>query len=321
MKFRTELNVGKSNFNIKHSDKILMLGSCFIENISDRLAWHKFNVSKNPFGIIYNPRSLADIIDRIIDIKKPQKEEFVERNDVWHHFDFHSDMSDISLQKAIENIGIRIEQSHQYIKACDYLFLTFGTSIVHINNSTGRVVANNHKFPASQFVKTRLTQHQIVSLWQSTIERLYAINNNMKIIFTVSPVRHVKDGIVENQKSKATLILAIDELVDEKRTFYFPSYELLQDDLRDYRFYAKDLVHPSDEAVDYIWEKFSDTYFEESTLHLNQQIDKINKSLSHRPLHLESKSYLQFRLKLKENILEFCKKYPQINFTEELKRF
>lgn len=321
MKFRTELGIEKSLFEINHSNKIMMLGSCFIENIADRLASYKFDVLKNPFGIIYNPFSLAENLNRIINAKKVAKDELVERNGIWHHFDFHGDMSDISVEKSIDKINANLEKANNFVKSCDFLFLTFGTSIVHINNSTGRIVANNHKFPASYFTKSRLAQEQIISRWKSTFEKLYTINPNVKIVLTVSPVRHIKDGIVENQRSKATLLLAVEKLVDAERVFYFPSYELMQDDLRDYRFYAKDLVHPSVEAVDYIWEKFCGTYFSEETMNLNKEINKISKALMHRPLYSQSQEYLDFREKLKEKILMFGKKHPQIDFTEELKRF
>lgn len=314
MNFRTIVNTPDIPLKITHNDSIFMMGSCFTDNIALKLLRNKFNVLYNPFGIIYNPYSISKLFDRIINLDFPQENEYIKNGELWHHFDFHSEMSGLYKKEVIEKANILIKTTNNYLTNSKIIIITLGTSKIHNLLSNNSIVANNHKFPSSHFTKSKLNINQVVEALQRTINSIKSINPSTKFIFTVSPVRHIKDGIVENQRSKATLILAIEKLVNNTDSFYFPSYEIVQDDLRDYRFYKDDLVHPSKFAIDYIWEKFSDTFFDTNTKQLNIQIEKINKSLEHKPFNPDSEEYKSFLLKLNTKISELEKINPAINF-------
>ena len=313
MKFRTEIKNIDIPLSITHKHKLFLIGSCFSDNISSKLNYFKFDTLSNPFGVLYNPLSINKIINNSIENRYPHNSSFVKRDDLWHNFDYHSDMSGEYLDEVSRRIKIISDATKDYLSSCDYLFITYGTAIVHKRNDTGETVANNHKFPADFFTKTRLNIEDITESTEDTINKIKEINPKAKIVFTISPVRHIRDGLVENQRSKAILQLAVEKLIDNKITFYFPSYELLLDDLRDYRYYAKDLVHPSESAIEYIWEKFSDTFFDNSTIQLNTEIEKINKSIDHRPFNENSNSYKDFIKKLDQRINQFHKDNPDIS--------
>ena len=314
MKFRTEIKNIDLPVDITHKDKLFLLGSCFAENIAEKLLRNKFETLFNPFGIVYNPVSISKIIDRVINLKYPLSEEFVMRDELWHHFDFHGDMSGQNINEVLDRIKRWIDFSREFIIKSNYIFLTFGTSIVYRRNDNDELVANNHKFPGDYFNKVRLEINEIVESISSSIDSIARINSKAKFILTISPVRHIKDGLIENQRSKAILQLAIEKLIDKTNVFYFPSYELLLDDLRDYRFYSSDLVHPSEEAMQYIWDFFSNTFFSKNTRRLNTQILKIVKSLEHKPFHENTESYKLFLSNLKKQITEFEMKNPEVSF-------
>ena len=314
MRFRTELEKIKMPFNIGHNDKILLLGSCFTENISTKLWRYKFEILFNPFGTVYNPYSIAKIIDRLVNNITVEENELVKRDDLWHHFDFHGEVSGLVKQETASKINTLIHAGNDFIQKASVIFLTFGTSIVHRRKDNGEIVANNHKFPADFFVKERMGIDTLVSLYTSLLSLLHTVNPDIKTIFTVSPVRHIREGLTANQRSKAVLHLAIEEIVkSNKNTYYFPAYELLTDDLRDYRFYADDLVHPSTLAIEYIWQYFGDVFFDEKTKELNNRIEKITRSLEHKPFFPQSEKHKQFLAALQEEIKDFQAQYPYIN--------
>ncbi len=314
MKFRTELKKTEIPFDINHKHQLLLMGSCFSDNIAEKLNYYKFNTLNNPFGILYNPISINKLINDVVAHNYPEKSSFIKKNELWHHFDYHSNMSGVYLNEVSKRINILIDATGEYLQTCDYIFITYGTAIVHKRIDTGEIVANNHKFPSDYFVKSRLSIEEITKSAKETLNNIKSINPNAKIIFTISPVRHIKEGMIENQRSKAVLHLAIEKLVDKFSTFYFPSYELLLDDLRDYRYYSYDLVHPSDSALEYIWEKFSNTFFNNSTLLKIVEIEKILKSIYHKPFNKNTKSYLDFVSKLNQKIKEFKLHNPHISF-------
>lgn len=315
MKFRTQINDFNSSFKINHKDKILLLGSCFSDNIFDKLNKSKFNTLSNPFGIIYNPISINKIFNSVINLDFPLQRDLIQRDELWHHFDFHSEMSGIKSNEVLLRLKVLMNATKDFISKANYIFITYGTSTIHTRVDNNQIVANNHKFPSSFFAKSRLSIDQIVTSTTDTINKINELNSNAKIIFTVSPVRHIKDGIHENQISKATLLLAIDKLVNNIDTFYFPSYELLLDDLRDYRFYSKDLIHPSEIAIDYIWKKFSDYFFNTNTKQKITEIEKLTKALEHSPFNPNTKTHQDFLSNLQEKIKLFEKNNPEINFT------
>lgn len=312
MNFRTEITGEEYPFRIRHDDKIMLLGSCFSDNIGQKFKYFGFNSVYNPFGIVYNPFSICSQISMMAEKKYPSPKEFEYRDDLWHHFDFHGDMSDPDMEAAVFKCRKVIDSGHDFLKKAGFLFLTFGTSVVYKLKSNGRIVANNHKFPSSHFDRAVLKTEDIVELMQSCMEEILDFNPAAIIILSISPVRHYRDGLIENQRSKARLIQATEELEDRERIFYFPSYEIFMDDLRDYRFYGPDMLHPSDTGVQYVWEKLSELVFDNETLSLNIKIDKLSRSVRHRPMFPDTKSHAQFRSRLTDEILDFQKKHPAV---------
>ncbi|MBK9255923.1 MAG: GSCFA domain-containing protein [Saprospiraceae bacterium] len=322
MIFRTELNIKPSEFKILHQDQILLIGSCFSENIGSRLQKYKINSSVNPFGTIYDPISLSRILSTIISGQISNDNPPFEHNGIWYHPNYHSSISatsEILLENQIRDITTT---SSKYLKSCQFLFLTLGTAIGFRLVETNNIVANCHKMPASLFSRSEISVKEGFTALEKMIGSLIGFNKNLKIILTISPVRHTKSGIVENSRSKARLTQMVHYLQESyPEVSYFPSFEWMMDDLRDYRYYEKDLVHPNEFAIDYIWEKFSEHYFDEETNNLCSTIHGINTSFQHRPFHPESPSFKEFCVKQTEIILQILKQYPHINFGEELSHF
>ena len=298
MKFRTEISVPPSDFRISHACTIAMQGSCFAENMASKFTDAGFSIDINPFGIAYNPLSLSQNLNRLLDNKPYSADELFKDNYIYHSFSHHSRFSGANPDEVLARINSRLEQSSAFLGTANLLIITFGTAYVYRLQSTGRVVSNCHKQPDKLFSYKRLTVEEIVEQWNNLIIRLQTINSSLRILFTVSPIRHWKDGAHENQLSKSILLLSVEKLLrNHSHCYYFPAYELLLDDLRDYRYYAEDMLHPSSQAVDYIWEKFTDTYFDEDTVKKSKAFEKIRQSLNHIPFQPESETYRQFREK------------------------
>lgn len=303
MKFRTEIEIEKASFDINHKSKIMFLGSCFTENIGNILEEHKFKVDINPFGILYNPLSVAKSLEILTEKSSLTPQSLVEKDGVWHSRFHHSRFSGTDKQGVLDNINKRLAISSEFLCQTDYLFITFGTAWTYFLKESEQVVANCHKFPAKDFTRKLISVDAIVSRMKTALDKLFSLNKHLKIIFTVSPVRHWKDGANGNQISKSILLLAIEDLKKQYKTAsYFPSYELVIDDLRDYRFYAEDMLHPNDLAVKYIFGKFSDCYFNSSTKEINKEIEKINRGLAHRPFNPNSENHQKFLKKLNERL-------------------
>ena len=312
--FRTIIPIQKE-LDINHSNKVMMFGSCFTENIGQKLIDHKFSVSCNPLGILFNPISILQAINRIVDNKKVTEQELFEHEGVWNSFSFHSQFAQLSVSEYLANINPIIDASHQFIKSCDFLFITLGTAWIYEDTETNEIVANCHKVASTRFNRRRVPTTECCDAILSAIEKIHKVNEHVNFIFTVSPIRHWKDGAHGNQLSKATLLLAIDKICDMySNCSYFPSYEILMDELRDYRFYADDMLHPSEFALKYIWERFSDCYFSEETKAINKEVESLNQALHHRPFNPESHSYKTFQEQTQTRIAELEKKYPFIKF-------
>ena len=286
MNFRTEILVQPSDFMISHSCKIAMQGSCFAENMASKFMNAGFSIDLNPFGIAYNPLSLSRNLNRLLDNKPYAREELFEYNGLYHSFSHHSRFSGIDPNDVLSRINSRLEQSSAFLETADLLIITFGTAFVYRLQSNGDPVSNCHKLPSGFFTYKRLTIESIVQEWSDLIVRLQTLYPSLRILFTVSPIRHRKDGDHGNQLSKSILLLAVEELMQNRsRCYYFPAYEIVLDDLRDYRFYAEDMLHPSSQAIDYIWEKFGEAWFERETSKKARDFEKIQRSLNHIPLH------------------------------------
>ncbi|MGB1248199.1 MAG: GSCFA domain-containing protein [Chitinophagales bacterium] len=306
MDFRSTYQPPKASFNINHQEKTLLIGSCFSQNIGNRLKQQKFQTLINPYGILYNPISIFDCLEEIVSKKEYQAANIDVHNSIFHSKNHHSDFSALAENEIIQNINISIEKAHHFLKQAKHIIITFGTAWVY--EYDGKIVGNCHKMPNHLFEKRILSVEEIVLQAKKAIHSLRVFNPDLKFIFTLSPVRHLKDGFEENQVSKSILRLAIDKMIKENTsTHYFPAYELVLDDLRDYRFYKQDRVHPTEEAVDYVWNKFSDSFFTEQTKSLNTEIEKINQALAHRPQFEESEAHQDFLHKLNERIARFEK--------------
>lgn len=324
MSFTTEIQIPEFPWKMNHSKSILFMGSCFTENVGQKFAEQKFQTDVNPFGVLYNPQSIANSLRLLIDKQEFFEYDLFQDQGLWNSFYHHSSFSDVDLEATLEKINSRIASSHEFLKNADFLVLTFGTAWAYFLEATRQVVSNCHKVPANHFTRMRLTVHEIVEAFRYLIEELLAFNPKLKIIFTVSPIRHWKDGAVENQVSKATLILAIDQLrksFDEKVCGYFPAYELVMDELRDYRYYAADMIHLSDVAVEYIFEHFQAALISQESIQISKNIEKIRKAMQHRPFNTNSPEYKKF---IETNIQEINKlsfNFPNISFAQELAYF
>lgn len=310
--FRTEIIPAPSRFRISHESTILLNGSCFTDNIGQKLRELSFKAEINPFGVIYNPLSLLNSLGILLDGGKFTGKDLNFHNDLWFSWDHHSSFSNPNKKDCLSKINEQIHVSSSFLKKADFLFLTFGTAWVYRLKINGEIVNNCHKFPESEFDRIFLGPNDIENSWKSFIPEILKINKNLKIIFTVSPVRHWKDGAHGNQLSKSALLLAIDKLcsIFPDNTEYFPAYELLLDDLRDYRFYADDLFHPNTQAVNYIWSVFGDVYFDKQTQEINKELGKLNQAKNHRVFNEGTDAFRKFKEKLLKQTQQLNKKYP-----------
>jgi hypothetical protein len=257
-------------------------------------------------------------LEFLIDQKKIKEDDLYFFNNQWLSFNHDTEFSNSDQQQCLNNINATIKTASDQIRKSKFLIITFGTAWVYKFIKTGKFVSNCHKIPSNQFERILLEPEDIFVEWSNLINRLFGLNKNLKIVFTVSPVRHWKDGAVQNQLSKSTLILAIHQLIKEIPNIeYFPSYEIMMDDLRDYRFYADDMLHPSNMAIEYIWEQFSQTYFETDTTDIIKEIDKIILAKNHRPLNPDTENHKKFLKKQVEIIKKVSKKYPFIDLQNE----
>ena len=284
MKFRTEIPTPKYSFNINYQDKLMLVGSCFSDHIGNFFQEMRFDTLSNPFGTLFNPVSIANALKMCINPELFNEQYIDFFNEKWISYAHHGKFSHPDKETFRQNISQCLNRAHDFLASANYLFLTFGTAYCYRLIERNLIVANCHKIPANQFEKQLLTIEQIVGLYQDLLEQLQQFNPQLKIIFTVSPVRHLADGFHENQISKSTLHLSVNQLVDNINTYYFPSYEMVQDDLRDYRFYAADLCHPSDAAVTYIREKLTEALFTPETQERMKEVVKENKAQGHRKM-------------------------------------
>lgn len=308
MEFYTHLTYSKPIFQFSYEDRIMLLGSCFVENMGIRMEDLKFRTDINPFGTLYNPASIASALNRLMDPVPFHEKDLFYSGGLYHSYLHHSRFSATSSELCLKQINNRLQLSADFFRQCERLIITFGTSWVYKLKETDNIVANCHKQPERIFNRERLDVASIVSTWKEVIEKIKKINPNIKILFTVSPIRHWKDGAHGNQLSKSVLLLAIDKLnqLFPDMTAYFPSYEIMMDELRDYRFYADDMLHPSAQAIDYIWQKFVEQEItEESKLIMKTCMD-IKKAVEHRPFNPDSEAYRQF-------IMQTLLKIDQLN--------
>jgi len=311
--FHTEIQLQSSDEKFSHSDVFFAMGSCFSTEVSKKIAERKFKICTNPFGILFHPLAIENALIRIYSLQHYQISELFHFKELYLSWDHHSEFNDTQSGKMLSKINDSIDIAYDYLRNSNVIFITLGTSFVYKLNSMQLPVANCHKVPNSQFTKFLLTENEIVESLQSCVDIIQDISkNNPKIIFTVSPVRHIKDGFVENTISKARLLNSVFEITSKnKNTEYFPSFEIMLDELRDYRYYKQDMLHPNELAIEYIWEKFSSVYFQDKTIQLNDEIEKLQTGLQHKPFNNKTLAHKEFLYQLMKKFQEIEKKlYP-----------
>lgn len=310
--FRTKIPIQPQEPKITYDSKILLLGSCFVENIGKKLEYFKFSNSLNPFGILFHPAAIHNFLKNVLSKKRFSEADIFYHNEAWHCFQAHSDLNSGEKSEILERLNSAVEETHDFIRTASHVIITPGTAWGYRFQETGEVVANCHKVPQKKFSKELLEVKQDLS---ACAEIVREINPDAAMIFTVSPVRHLKDGFSENQQSKARLISAVHEVISEtNNAYYFPSYEIMMDELRDYRFYAEDMLHPNKVAIDYIWGKFQEAWIAAEAGQVMKRIDTIQKGLSHRPFREDSEAHQKFLKDLQKKIDSLKAEYPQIRF-------
>ncbi|MBL7933143.1 MAG: GSCFA domain-containing protein [Bacteroidia bacterium] len=296
MRFHLDHTPENPGFKLSHQDGLFLIGSCFSNNVGDYLNNYRFNISSNPNGILFNPLSISLCFRDILDLKKPDNKLILQRDEIFYSYHHHSSVSGTSPQSLQETISKKNKEQNEFLKKSALVIITFGSAYYYYHKSLATAVANCHKQPGQLFEKRILSVDEIVTDYSNVIKNLRKLNPNLKVMFTVSPVKYLRDGIIENNLSKSTLILAVHELVKNiKDCFYFPAFELVNDDLRDYRFYKEDLVHPNNLAIEYICQKFSDCFFDEQTQQINLLLEGLNKALAHRPITNDASAQLKLR--------------------------
>lgn len=322
MELRTVFPISPSEYKITYTDKVIFAGSCFATAIGEKFKSGRMPVLTNPFGTVYNPVSVCNTLDALTEGREYTIDDLVKHDDRWFSLDHYTDFSSHDPGLLLDKINSVIHDARAFLSSANYLFVTFGTARVYRWKNSGKIVSNCHRIPESLFVRELLSVNETVSLWSEQIEKLHSFNRGLRIIFTVSPVRHWKDGAHGNQISKSVLLLAIEELLKHPlKPGYFPAYELVMDDLRDYRFYETDMLHPSQAAIDYIWEAFTKCCFDNRTLSLYGEVLNITKAVTHR---IRSESAVQindFAGKMLRRTEAVKSAHPEIDLENEVNYF
>jgi len=323
MKLMLDVDIKSPSEKITYSDKIFIIGSCFTEHIGRRLEELKFRVVQNPNGILFDPLSVTKSLNSYVDLKAYEQKDLFYLNELWQSWNHHSMFSGTNSESVLLNINISQRKAHEHLKQSSWLIITLGSSFSYqLQEEENLPVANCHRAPGQWFKKHLLSTEETVAVLTETIEKLKAFNPALNIIFTISPVRHIRDGVVENNRSKARLIEAVHELVDKyEHCWYFPAYELVIDILRDYRFYDVDLVHPNYAATEFVFEKFEESFIEEETRKLMEEVKKISNGYKHKPFQPETKSHESFLKNSFEKVKLLQEKLPQLDFSRELTYF
>ncbi|WP_299777396.1 GSCFA domain-containing protein [uncultured Formosa sp.] len=303
---------------IDYQSKMLLLGSCFVENIGKKFDYFKFQNLQNPFGVLFQPKAIEQLIKHAIHGNVYTDKDVFQQHDIWHCFEAHSKLSGLDKTAVLHGLNSALKETKQFLETATHVVITLGTSWVYKHLDSNIIVANCHKVPQKAFKKELLSSDDVLHSLQNIQHLIASVNPNATIIFTVSPIRHTKDGFVENTRSKSHLITAIHQLLEESAMntlHYFPSYEIMMDELRDYRFYATDLVHPNQIAIDYIWEKFTASWFNNSTTSIMKEVQIIQSGLQHKPFNASSKEHQKFLVNLNKRITAIQEKISGINFS------
>ncbi|MFN8252836.1 MAG: GSCFA domain-containing protein [Ferruginibacter sp.] len=328
MDFRLAFTPKPFPVKITYPQQLMLVGSCFTENIGDKLMAHKFSVLQNPHGILFNPVSVKEAFESYTINKQITADSLFYLNEAWHSWQHHSRFSAPGKEEAVQKINASVSEAHAYLKKAEWLIITYGSAWVYAltnlaaNAVTGNVAANNHKAPANWFNRRLLSNEALQAVVDTTIRQLQQFNPSLKIIFTISPVRHLREGFVENNRSKAALINAVHNAVEHfTNVFYFPAYELVIDDLRDYRFYAEDMVHPNYAATNYVWDKFVTACMDKDAQELMEQINEINAAVNHKAFNPASAAHKKFVQGILDKMDLIKAQHPYIDFSAEKNHF
>jgi hypothetical protein len=322
MELRTTFDITPSENKITYIDPVIFIGSCFATAIGNKFETGHMPVMINPSGTVFNPVSVGNTLDKILSGKNYGEKDLYNNNGKWLSFDHYTDFSSVNPDKTLKSINLRLVEARKFIAGARFLFVTFGTARVYRWKKTGEIVSNCHKIPAAYFSHELLKVRDIVSSWNKLLDILKSQYPDIKVTFTISPVRHWKDGAHGNQVSKSILFLAVEELLNHpSKPAYFPAYELVMDDLRDYRFYDDDMLHPSSTAVDYIWKAFSDCYFDVRTRELWKEVSGISKAVSHKIQSDSTGEIKEFAETILLRINKISKNNPSLNLNKEKRYF
>ncbi|NNK87846.1 MAG: GSCFA domain-containing protein [Flavobacteriaceae bacterium] len=319
MEFRTILRVREMDYRrIDYDSEIMLLGSCFAENIGEKLNYFQFKHVINPFGILYHPLAIENFLNRSIHSEYYESGEVFEMDGIWRCFDAHSRLNSTSAEDLLVKLNKTLDKSRTCLQKATHIIITLGTSWVYYRNEDDKIVANCHKVPHNQFRKDILNPDRISESVEAMFNTLKNFNPNMEVVFTVSPIRHLRDGMVENTRSKAHLITGLHTVIEKNpgKIFYHPAYETMMDDLRDYRFYEEDMIHPNATAIHYLWKQFYSAWFHPETAQVMKEVDAVQKGLLHRPFNANSKNYRQFKSDLEGKISFLKARYDHMNFTK-----
>lgn len=315
MKFTTEIPIIPLENKISYDSKIVSVGSCFAVNMAEKMKQFQFQNSVNPFGILFHSQALENLFQFALENKIFDSNDVFLYNEIWSSFDAHSNLNELEEEEILFQLNAKIRAFRNHLSDATHLIVTLGTAWVYKNKQTTRLVANCHKIPQKEFEKKILSVNEIKNNLIRISEIALTINPKLQLIFTVSPVRHIKDGFVENQRSKSHLIAALHDFLSEtERHYYFPSFEIVMDELRDYRYYGADLLHPNEQAVSYIWEKFVENCVTLDSVSVMKLVDEVQKGLAHRPFNPYAEQHNLFLEKLAQKLDVLIEKYPFMNF-------
>ena len=320
MQFFTPVNIPKLELQIDYNADVLLIGSCFAENIARKLSFYQFRHTLNPWGILFHPLAIEKLLVTALEKESLNDEHIFCHQDIWRSFDTHSSLNALSKENMMTLLHQQTDLMGDKIRQATHIVITLGTAWAYRNKISQKYVANCHKIPQSEFSKELLSVEEIYRSLKNIVDGIKSVNPDCQLIFTISPVRHIKDGIVENQRSKAHLIASLHEfLYNEKsgKCYYFPAYEIMMDELRDYRFYAEDKLHPNQTAIDFIWEKFTESCIDVKVLDDMKKVEEIQKSLQHKPFNPNAENHQKFLLNLQQKIKHLEQKFPFMNFVDK----
>lgn len=322
MQLTLELDIPQLPKLIQHTDKILLIGSCFTENMSERLVTNKFRVLSNPHGILFNPLSVASSLDSYINNKEYTKGDLFQLNELWNSWDHHTRFSHSDADDALHGINQSQGEAAAFIREANWIVITLGSAFQYYLVDNNKPVANNHRAPAQWFEKRLLEIADINTALSATLDRLFTVNPNVQVLFTISPVRHIRDGVVDNNRSKARLIEVVHTLCYKyQQAHYFPAYELIIDILRDYRYYDIDFVHPNYLATSFVWEQFLRSCITEQAQYSMKLVQDVATARAHRTRFPDTEAHRKFKASYVQKVMDIKQQFPFLDLEEELKYF